>query len=185
MKTALVLLSGGMDSAAALWWARERYRVVTLSFLVPGAAAGERRAARALSRAAGAAAHHEVQLGFLVNHRPGHPAGYLPKRNLVYYAIAGSIAEQAGAVALVGGHLATDGGDFPDARPAYFARIRRMLGLPLKLPFLDKTKRDVVKYGLSKGVPFGLSWSCFRDGTKPCGRCASCREREEAFEVKS
>ena len=154
-----------MDSAAALWWARERYRVVTLAFRVPGTPARERRA----------------ELPFLTNHVAGKPDGYLPQRNLVYYAVAGSLAEQVGASVIVAGHLATDGQDFPDARPGYFRRIGKMTGIAVVLPFIGKTKRDVIRYGLRRGVPFDKTWSCYRDGRTPCRECVSCRERSEAL----
>jgi 7-cyano-7-deazaguanine synthase len=181
-KTALVLLSGGMDSAAALWWARERYRdVMTLAFVVPSTPAGERRAAKALSKAAGAAEHREVELPFLTNHVKGKPDGYLPQRNLIYYAIAGSLAEQMGAVAIVGGHLATDAEDFPDARAEYFERVEAMTGIRVVLPFIRKRKADVVRYGLRRGVPFDKTWSCYRNGSRPCGACVSCLERAAAI----
>jgi 7-cyano-7-deazaguanine synthase len=179
--TALVLLSGGMDSAAALWWARERYRVITLAFVTRATPAGERRAARRLSKAAGAAEHREIGLPFLANHVAGMPDGYLPQRNLVFYAVAASVAEQAGAEALVGGHLKTDSEDFPDARREYFERIEGMTGIQVVLPFIGKTKRQVVRYGLRRGVPFDMTWSCYRDGRRPCGACASCRERADGL----
>lgn len=178
---ALVLLSGGMDSAAALWWAKARYRVVTLAFRVPGTPAAERRAARAVSKLGGAAEHREVALPFLTNHVPGRPEGYLPQRNLVYYAVAGSVAEQVGASVIVGGHLATDGEDFPDARREYFERIEAMTGIRVELPFIGKAKRDVVRFGLRAGVPFDKTWSCYEDGARPCRTCVSCREREASL----
>ena len=85
--------------------------------------------ALACAKAAGAAGHREIRLDFLANHRPGHPAGYLPKRNLVYYSVAAAVAEDCGADLLVGGHLATDGRGFPDAAPGYFAiRFGKWLG---------------------------------------------------------
>ncbi len=180
-RKAIVLLSGGMDSAAALWWARGRYEVITLAFVTPATPAGERKAARALSKAAGAAEHREITLPFLTNHVAGKPDGYLPQRNLIYYAVAGSLAEQLGAVAIVGGHLATDAEDFPDARREYFARIESMTGLRVALPFIEKTKTDVVRYGLRRGVPFDKTWSCYRNGRRPCGECVSCRERATAL----
>ncbi len=181
MKTALVLLSGGMDSAAALWWAKARYRVVTLAFRVPNTPAGERRAARVVSKLAGAVGHRDVELPFLTNHVPGRPDGYLPQRNLVYYSVAASIAEQVGATVIVGGHLATDSEDFPDARREYFERIEAMTGIRVELPFIRKTKRDVVRFGLRAGVPFDKTWSCFREGRRPCGECSSCRERADSL----
>lgn len=179
---ALVLLSGGMDSAAALWWAVERHRVVTLAFEPPGTPAAEREASRALARAARVTDHREIPLPWLRGGDDGrHPPGYLPRRNLVYYAVAGSIAEQLGAAAIVGGHLATDGIDFPDARTAYFRDLEALVGIPIVLPFIDMTKPEVVRWGRERGVPFELSWSCYRDLPRPCGECVSCRERAEAL----
>ncbi len=179
--TALVLLSGGMDSAAALWWARDRWPCRTLTFVVPSGPAAERRAARRLSRAAGARSHREIELPFLAWTGRGRPAGYLPARNLVYLAAAASLAEQLGCDRVVAGQLATDGEDFPDARASWFRAAARVAGIRLELPFIRLRKADVVRRGRALGVPFELTWSCYRDGSRPCGRCPSCREREEAL----
>lgn len=185
---ALCLLSGGMDSAIALWWARAQgFELLTVSFLFHGRPAQEVHAARRLSAAAGAVRHHEVQLPFLQIHE-GPLQGYLPKRNLIFYSTAGALAEVERAEAMVGGHLATDSLDFPDASAAYFEHLEKLINVmpnvpPVKilLPLIGMTKQGALLLGRRLECPLGLSWSCFRDGPAPCGVCAACIERVESF----
>jgi 7-cyano-7-deazaguanine synthase len=183
----ILLLSGGMDSAAALRWMIEEDDVITVLFLLPNTPEGERRAAAAVSRAAGPGVreHREVPLPFLHAAKvKGKPEGYIPRRNLVFYAVAAAIAEQEGARGIVAGHLTTDGEDFPDATIPYFRDLQKVLGVSLYFPFLDWTKDQVLAYGMDHGVRFDLTWSCYKDGQRPCGRCVSCRERREAIELE-
>lgn len=189
---AVVLFSGGMDSTAALWWARDRgHAVVTLAFNHPGRPRREREAARALARAAEVERHVEVEASFLVEPPGGAPPGYLPRRNLVYYAIAASVAEQVDARILVGGHLRHDEQGYPDAAPSYFDALNGVLrsgalpggrgGCEIVLPFIEMTKMELALIGRRRGVPFERTWSCFRDGEAPCGRCLSCVDRYRSF----
>lgn len=186
---ALCLLSGGIDSAVALWWGRSQgYSLQTLSFLFDGRPAQEVRAARNLSDAAGATRHHEIPLPAL-KMQDGGPPGYLPKRNLVFYSLAAALAEVERAEALVGGHLATDSLDFPDASSVYFQDVEKLInvvpdGRPrvkIVLPLIGLTKAGSLQLGRRLGCPLELSWSCFRDGAAPCGVCAACVERIESF----
>jgi len=185
---ALCLLSGGMDSAIALWWARAQgFETLTVSFLFHGRPNQEVLAARRLSQAAGAARHHEVQLPFLKIH-DGPLQGYLPKRNLVFYSTAAALAELERAEAMIGGHLSTDSLDFADASPAYFEHMEKLINVmpnvpPVKilLPLIGMTKEGALLLGKQLECPLELSWSCFRDGAVPCGVCAACIERVESF----
>lgn len=177
MSAAVVLVSGGIDSAVALDWARERYRAIALSFGVAGRPRGEVRACAAIVRRAGVE-HVRVAVPFL---RP-RASGYAPARNLVFHSIALAIAEDRGARAVVAGHNASDAGFFRDARPDYFKRIERLgKGIRIVLPFARKTDRDVIALGLRRGVPLELTWSCYRDGAHPCRRCSACRGRIESW----
>jgi 7-cyano-7-deazaguanine synthase len=185
---ALALLSGGMDSAIALWWARSQgLELLTLSFLFHGRPAQEALAARRLSQAAGVVRHHEIQLPFLQIHE-GPLQGYLPKRNLIFYSTAAALAEVERVEALIGGHLSTDSLDFPDASPAYFERVEQLINVmpnvprvKILLPLIGMTKEGALLLGKQLECPLELSWSCFRDGPAPCGVCAACQERIESF----
>lgn len=202
---ALVLLSGGIDSAVALHWAlRAGHDVLPVTFDYHLRPARELEACEALlehARARGAVAPlQRIALPFLrevedLPSRPAHlggaPEGYGPARNLVFYAIAASLAEVHGARRIVGGHNGTDPEMFPDSSPAFFADFNALLGraawshakapFEVVLPIAGKPKAEVLRLGKELGVPFALTWSCYHDGKAHCGQCGSCRERREAF----
>lgn len=189
---ALVLLSGGLDSAVALWWSkREGHQTVALAYAYPGRPKEEARAARDLADHAGVRLD-EVPLPFVVEPEGGRfagaPRGYIPGRNALFYAAAAHRAEVAGFDLIVGGHNADDARRFPDASPAYFARLGALLAdglwLPrdaraprLVMPLAALTKREVAALGRELGAPLALSWSCYEDGEAPCGTCPSCTDR--------
>ena len=177
MRQALVLLSGGIDSAVALWWARDRYRVTALSFDGARRPRGEVRACEAVAKAAGVP-HLRVPAPYL----RARASGYVPARNLVFHGIALSIAEDRGAEAVVAGHNRSDARLFDDARPEFFRRLEKLNGgVRIELPMARLTDAEVVRVGLKWGVPLELTWSCYRDGRRPCGRCGACRDRLESF----
>jgi 7-cyano-7-deazaguanine synthase len=185
---ALVLASGGMDSAVALWWARRRFRRTrVLTFDYPGRPRGERAALRRLARAARAEVTVVPAPVEPAPPRPGLPAGYIPGRNLVFYAIALAWAEHQGAAAVVGGHTREDGLRFPDARAAWFERLRHVARTGhraparLVMPLLGLDHASVIRLGLRLRVPFETTWTCYKDGARPCGRCAACSGRRRAF----
>lgn len=174
---AVVLVSGGIDSAVLLEWARSRFRPIALTFEIDGRPRGEAKACRALIRRA-RCPHIVVPVRFLRS----QPSGYVPARNLVYHGIAQSIAEAHSARAVVAGHNRSDAKVFPDATPAYFRRLERLGAARIVLPFSQLTDAQVVALGRRLKVPLDLTWSCYRDGARPCGRCAACRGRIESLE---
>lgn len=201
---ALVLLSGGLDSAVALAWAhREGWDVEPLTFDYHARPRREREAAFAVARAVGARPARVVPLPFLrevgdvpvaerLNPALGDaPDGYVPARNLVFYALASHFAEIAGARAIVGGHIGTDAERFGDASGAFFEGLSalnrrglwtaRRAPIDIVLPLKGMAKREVVSLAVELGVPLGDTWSCYVDGASPCASCPSCVERERAF----
>ena len=199
MPVAIVLLSGGIDSATALYWAlKQGYTVQAVTYNYRGRASREAEAARKIARHAGVG-QREVELPFMqtaagiMRENPSAfngvnvPEGYVPTRNLVFYALGAYYAEVYGASCIVGGHLVTDSIEFPDATPGFFQGLEQLInstrlgdasnGLNkarLLMPFLDKDKAEVVKMAYELGAPLELTWSCFYDLEEQCGRCGTC-----------
>ncbi len=206
MPKAIVLLSGGVDSATALYWAKKQgYNIRALTYNYRSRVPKEVEAARSVASHAGVELT-ETELPFLQNaadvmrENPSAfqgvqvPEGYIPSRNLIFYALAAYYAEILGANCVIGGHLATDSQGFPDATPGFFQDVEELTNstrlaaesgkgndIHLLMPFLDKTKMDIVKMAVELGVPLELTWSCYYGGNEQCGRCVTCLERQEAF----
>ena len=201
---AIVLLSGGIDSAVALYWALKvgHLNVQTLTFDYYRRSRKEITASKKISRFTGCA-NTTLRLDFLreiddwkdksakKNSRlKGAELAYIPARNVIFYGIAASIAEPRDCRYIVGGHNRDDVATFPDSSPAFFRRFNALTSVGLFsgartsrviLPLSKLRKSAVVKLGKSLGVPFGLTWSCYYDGDSPCGTCHACCLREFAF----
>ncbi len=201
---AIVLMSGGLDSAVALYWARSQgWDISTIEFEYHLRPERERRASSELRRSAGIYNQVVVSIPFIreaadvpaheqSNSRLGAaPEGYIPARNLIFYSLSAYHAEISGARYIVGGHNRTDCESFPDAGWEFWKQLNGLLRTALWsysqvqteiiLPLIDKDKAEVIRLGNSLGVPFELTWSCYYDAAEPCGACASCLERAEAF----
>ena len=114
---------------------------------------------------------------------------YVPFRNGLFLASAASIALSHGCKVIYYGPHADDaaGNAYPDCSPVFNHAMGEAIyegsGRQLKVeaPFVELTKKDIVKLGLELGVPYELTWSCYEGGDKPCGTCGTCRDRAEAF----
>ncbi|HTT26421.1 MAG TPA: 7-cyano-7-deazaguanine synthase QueC [Thermoplasmata archaeon] len=206
----LVLLSGGMDSATALYWAKARSSSVDALTVHYGQRhAREIRSARDIARAAGVRRHLVLRLplGDLLRSgltdptaplrsggvRGGIPGSYVPARNTILLAIALGVAESGGCDRIVLGINAIDYSGYPDCRPEYLRAFRRLARLATKAgeergaeprveaPLLRLSKAGIVRLGERLGVPWALTWSCYRGRARPCGRCDSCRLRSAGF----
>jgi len=208
---AVVLLSGGMDSATCLAIARRAHREVhALTVLYGQRHAREVRSARALARRFRTRRHVVVRvpIASLVDSaltdrrralprggpRPGAiPATYVPARNTVLLALALGYAESHGLDRIYLGANAIDYSGYPDCRPEFlraFERVARLgtrrgvegrARLRVRAPLLRWTKAEIVRAGERLGVPWALTWSCYAGGTRPCGRCDACRLRARGF----
>ncbi len=201
---ALVLLSGGLDSAVSLYWSLSRgWDVATIEFEYHLRPERESRACRELRERAGIRESVVVPLGFvreasdlppervLNSELRKSPEGYIPARNLLFYALAAHYAEPGGRRYIVGGHNRTDSVSFPDAGRDFFNHLNALLklavwshsttGTEIVLPLIEMDKTQVIRMGRDLQVPFELTWSCYFDGDAPCGTCESCVERREAF----
>jgi 7-cyano-7-deazaguanine synthase len=200
-KTALVLLSGGLDSAVALYWALNKdYEVSTITFHYFLRSPKEIDACNAVARK-GRAKNININLEFLkevvdlrkqtrnplLNKAPG---AYIPSRNTIFYGIASSFAETLDTKYIIGGHNKDDARTFPDASLDFFKSFNETVALgklskgrtgKLVMPLSNLGKSDVVKLGHKLGVPFELTWSCYLSGNQPCGKCSACKMRATAF----
>lgn len=201
---AIILLSGGLDSAVALYWARAQgWDVFSIEFEYCQRPEQERRACRRLRERIGITNQIAAPLHFirevsdipeqeLANPSLAHaPEGYIPLRNLIFYSLAAYHAEVLGARYIVGGHNRTDCESFPDAGKAFWAQLNQIFRIAIwshaqvqtevVLPLIEMGKAEVIRLGSELGVPFELTWSCYHDAERPCGACESCIERAQAF----
>ena len=212
-KKAVVLLSGGMDSATAMAVARSNgHELYALSFDYGQRHRSELSCARKLAKFFKATDHKvlKIELGKLggsaltdkridVPDADGGwsggkpiPATYVPARNLVMLSFAAAYAETVGALAIFIGANAIDYSGYPDCRPEFLrafeeaARLGTKCGVsgrPLRIeaPLLHLSKAQIVRLGASLLVPFEMTWSCYRGGKRPCGKCDSCVLRAKGF----
>ncbi len=210
MADAVVLLSGGLDSATVLAIAREDgFTCHTLTFDYGQRHRVELEAARRVAASLGVTDHRLVPLALgwmggsaltdpaiAVPKAPGEgiPVTYVPARNTVFLSIALGWAEVLGARHLYLGVNAVDYSGYPDCRPEYLAAFERLANLatragvegrPLRLhaPLLHMTKADIIARGASLGVDFSLTLSCYDpdEEGRACGACDSCRLRARGF----
>jgi 7-cyano-7-deazaguanine synthase len=209
MKKAVVLLSGGLDSATTLYYARKKgYRCLCLIFDYGQRHRREVASAKKIARYAGA--QYSVlkislpwQASALLDtsikipaRKSGDaqaiPATYVPGRNTIFLSFAVSCAEATGAGVIFIGANAVDFSGYPDCRPQYYRVFDRLIrqgtkagaqGRQIKIatPLLRKSKAQIVKMAQGLGVPLGLTWSCYRGARIPCGTCDSCRFRAKGF----
>ena len=212
MTRAVVLLSGGLDSATALAIARARgERCYTLAFDYGQRHRVELAAAWRVSAALGAAEHRELKLpigelggsaltdrSIAVPETPtvGIPVTYVPARNTVFLSLALAWAEVLDAGKIVIGVNAIDYSGYPDCRPEFIAAFQELARLATKrgvegralvidAPLVSFSKADIVRRGTELGVDYSLTVSCYqadKEG-RACGRCDSCRLRREGFAV--
>lgn len=209
-RTAVVLLSGGLDSATAMALARERgFRCHALSLDYGQRQAAELDAARRIATALGAVTHKVVRVdlgaiggsaltdpGIAVPDAPtdGIPVTYVPARNTVFLSLALGWAEVLDARDLYLGVNAVDYSGYPDCRPEYIAAFETLAGLATRAgvegarfrihaPLIDLSKAEIIREGLRLGIDYSLTVSCYRADAhgRACGSCDACRLRRAGF----
>lgn len=209
-KKAVILVSGGLDSTTALAIARsEGYDCYTMSFDYGQRHRVELLAAERTSKAMGAIAHKVINLDLRTiggsaltddsiavpeHETEGIPITYVPARNTVFLSIALGWAEVLGAEDIFIGVNAVDFSGYPDCRPEYIAAFEKMANLATKVgaeggrlsirtPLIDLTKAEIIQLGLSLGVNYALTVSCYQanNNGEACGKCDSCRLRAAGF----
>lgn len=211
VKNAVVLLSGGLDSATCLAIARsEGFACHCLSVDYGQRHAAELTAASRVAGALGATAHRVVHLdigqfgGSALTDRsiavptggvkPGIPVTYVPARNTIMLSLALGWAEILGAQDIFVGVNAVDYSGYPDCRPEFIRAFEHMANLATKAaieghalrihaPLINLSKADIIRRGVSLGVNYGLTVSCYQADAegRACGICDSCRLRREGF----
>jgi 7-cyano-7-deazaguanine synthase len=208
---AVVLVSGGLDSATVLAIARQQgLECYALSIDYGQRHRAELAAAARVASTLGAREHRTMRLdlggiggsaltdsSIAVPEAPqiGIPITYVPARNTVMLSLALGWAEVLGASQIHIGVNAVDYSGYPDCRPAFIAAFERVANLATKAgvegttafriiaPLVELTKAQIIRRGLELGVDFGLTVSCYQanDEGRACGRCDSCRLRRDGF----
>ena len=211
MKPAVVLLSGGLDSATCLAIARSQgFDCYCLSFNYGQRHCAELQAAERVVKALGAVEHRVLNLALaqfggsaltdstinvpVDGVQPGIPVTYVPARNTIMLSLALAWAEVLGSDDIFVGINAVDYSGYPDCRPEYIAAFEKMANLATKYgveghklrihaPLIDLSKADIIRTGAALGVDYGLTVSCYQADElgRACGVCDSCRLRAEGF----
>jgi 7-cyano-7-deazaguanine synthase len=210
MKNAVVLVSGGMDSAVVLALAREEgFSAYALSVSYGQRHTSELQAADRVSQALGAAAHKTVNVdlrsigGSALTDSDievpeaggaGIPVTYVPARNTIMLSVAVGWAEVLGATDIFCGVNAVDYSGYPDCRPEFIAAFENLAnlatkagvegaGLRIRAPLLKMSKAEIVREGKRLGVDFAQTVSCYRADAegRACGHCDACRLRAAGF----
>jgi 7-cyano-7-deazaguanine synthase len=210
MPDAVILLSGGLDSATTLAIASERgYDCYALSLDYGQRHNAELAAARRIAAAAGVREHKVIHLGLdaiggsaltdagiAVPDRPGEgiPVTYVPARNTIFLALALGWAEVLGAWDLFIGVNAVDYSGYPDCRPEFIRRFEALANVATRAgvqgarfsvhaPLISLTKVQIIQEGLRLGVDYRMTVSCYAADAegRACGACDSCRLRARGF----
>ncbi len=205
---AIVLVSGGMDSVTALYQACREHEVIGALSFDYGAKHNHRELpfAKHHCEVLGVG-QRVVDLGFidalfasdLLRSGGAIPEGHyeeetmkatvVPFRNGILLSVACGYAESIGAEAVVIAAHAGDHAIYPDCRETFMAAMAAALeagtyaGVRLLRPFIDLRKEDIAARGRELGVDFSQTWSCYKGGEVHCGKCGTCVERREAFEI--
>ena len=211
MKPAVVLLSGGLDSATCLAIARSQgFDCYCLSFDYGQRHNAELKAAARVVQALGAKEHRVLNLGLAqfggsaltdtsiavptAGVQPGIPVTYVPARNTIMLSLALAWAEVLGSMDIFVGVNAVDYSGYPDCRPAFIEAFEHMANLATKAgvegarlrihaPLIDLSKADIIRRGVALGVDYGITITCYQadDEGRACGGCEACRLRAAGF----
>ena len=205
---AIVLLSGGLDSATVLAIAAQDYVCHTISFNYAQRSQSELNAAAKLAQSMGAS-HQMIQIDEGVmpgsaltdtsidvpeTAEAGIPVTYVPARNTLFLSHALAIAEVLGSQDIFIGVNAVDYSGYPDCRPEFIQAYEVMANLATKAgveghrlrihtPLIDKSKAEIIRLGTDLGVDYALTVSCYQANAsgEACGHCDSCSLRRKGF----
>jgi 7-cyano-7-deazaguanine synthase len=204
MKTekAVIVLSGGPDSATVAYWAKAQgYQIYPITFNYGQIAIKETDCARKIAEKLGTttkiidlSALKEIfsTVTSLCNTKIPLTSEFsapiiVPFRNAIFLSAAVAYAVTVGADKIFYGAQGSDEPFYPDCRQEFYqafqkaAKLGTCQEITIQAPFTGKRKSELFKAGDDLGVPFDLTWSCYRDGVKHCGKCESCNNRKKAF----
>jgi 7-cyano-7-deazaguanine synthase len=202
--TALVMLSGGLDSATCLYWAKKNFSEISvITFNYYNRIENEKRAAVELARRVNIVNFLEINIPFIKefsdfyngNHpAPGYDgrwASYVPARNLIFYSIAAHYAEFLNIKRIIGGHNIHDGTFFIDATKDYIEKLNLLIKrgclfcnddpCMILVPLAEMDRKTIINLAIELNVPIELTWSCHNKAKTHCGQCYACLQRIEAF----
>ncbi len=205
----VAIFSGGMDSTTMVYQLlKQGHTVKAIGFNYGQRHAVELQAAQAIATKCGVTyesvdlrslgpiiAGQSSQVNLDVAVPDGHytaesmKATVVPNRNMIMLAVAVAHAISIEYEAICYGAHAGDHTIYPDCRVEFVEAMKTVIGLcdwnqvELLTPFVEISKGEIAKLGGALGVPFGMTWSCYKGGSKHCGTCGTCVERREAFEV--
>lgn len=210
-KSAIILLSGGLDSITVLALAKQQgYKCYALSFDYGQRHNAELNAAKTIARHYGVIEHKIMPLGLAsiggsaltdqtiqvpVEPQAGIPVTYVPARNTIFLAFALGWAEVLGIHDVFIGVNAVDYSGYPDCRPEFIEAFQVMANLATKVgvegqqitihtPLIALSKAEIIRQGIELGIDYALTVSCYAadEQGKACGVCDSCRLRKAGFE---
>ena len=207
-KTAVCIISGGMDSALSAKIAQnEGYEIIALHFNYGQRTQNkELECFRKIAQNVEASKIYEIDLPFfeqigasaltdksidvpIGGIEEGVPVTYVPFRNGIFLSIAASVAEKHAAEALFIGVVEEDGSGYPDCRDSYIKKMQDAINMgtkdetfiEIKMPLVAMHKGQIVQKALELNVPLQNTWSCYKSECKACGVCDSCRLRLRGF----
>lgn len=201
-KKAVIVLSGGPDSATVAYWAKTQcYEIYPITFKYGQIAVKETQAAQKIAEKLGVntkiidlSALKDIFNGAasLVNRDIPLTAEFsapiiVPFRNAIFLSVAVAYAVTIGARQIFYGAQGSDEPFYPDCRREFYeafekaARLGTCEDITIKAPFSGSKKSQLIAEGTKLTVPFELTWSCYLDGKKHCGKCESCVNRKRSF----
>ncbi len=199
----VVVLSGGPDSTVVAYWAKQQgYQVNCISFKYGQIAEKETGQARLIAQTLGVPIKvvdlsnlGDIFVGVtsLCDRNIALTSEFsqpiiVPFRNAIFISIAVSYAAALCAKVIFYGAHGSDAANYPDCRKEFYksleqtARLGTELEIEIKAPFSGVPKSELLRVGQKLGVTFELTWSCYLDGAKHCGKCESCVNRKAAFQ---
>ncbi|MFT8708891.1 MAG: 7-cyano-7-deazaguanine synthase QueC [Sporolactobacillus sp.] len=211
LKKAVIVLSGGLDSATCMGIARAQgYELHPITFAYGQRHAREVEQARRIAAFFQAVEHRVISLDFFSQiggsaltdpqlavpenqENPGIPVTYVPARNLIFLSLATAFAETIGAQVIFTGVSSVDYSGYPDCRPEFIRSLTETVNLAtragvtdhrltIETPLMRLSKAETIRLGHSLNIPYELTTSCYNGGDKACGQCDSCRLRIKGFQ---